>query len=914
MARNLFGGTASDVAEDVAGARVPGVVGTVWYSSSEGDQVTDLLDSNGAPIDSLTADENGMISEFQGPDDGAERLWLDFGAGVRVAILATNVGERLSAHLTAPDPHGTQAAAVAEIETRMGAPLGFATLDGSGLISSAQVPSALDWINVKSNPYGAKGDGTADDTTAIQRAINDAGVGGVVYIPKGVFKISAPLDLPKGVSLVGSHSNLMIGPGMRDDDFPCYIQAAPTFNSGSMIQIIGDNDGVHPAINGEQRISNLMLDGSKVASGSLDGIYAKGNVQNVVMRDVCVRKLPNNGIITGSNAGGEWPYSWRLEGVMVDNCHANGFAFERNTDLTMINCQAIGCWATGFKLINCANSTLNTCRSEWTGGHGFWLTGAWGNWPGSGSATLSACSTDRSGWDGVRIDATGNAPFIINALMTRRDGRNGGPGGGGYAGLALLNRSPVVVNGVTCYPGTDDGGTANTSPQYGVRISGARDVQLDGAYLHAATAGLYDDGTNERVTLGNNITTVAGNNYSEARIPSAAYALTAKTAYATKGVYAPPSWGEFWKPKRDAAATGGKARIVVVGGSASQGYYASNLHSGGWVGNVRQALQSKFGNGGSGFYSTSRSGTYISGAEDTQALTSWRSVGCVITQTGSWTLGGSNYGPGCTYIYADTTGASSQFKFTGSTLKIYTVTGGTRAGYTYKIDAGGTVAVPQASGGATDIAVTTVSGLSAGDHTVTITWNGTASGTGQYLSIVGVSGENASGIVVDNLAKAGAKASTFGNPADTALNAVWNGGKSYPADLVIFTAGPNDAAATPPTSGDAWANSVAKYIQTVKNANNGATDIMFVLPHLGKHDVTNYVYQDYAVRARGLAEAYGGAIVDLWTLGRTSWDYWNSLGYWGNPAAVGTAGTDSVHLSDTGYAYAANQITPLLMA
>jgi hypothetical protein len=89
---------------------------------------------------------------------------------------------------------------------------------------------------------------------------------------------------------------------------------------------------------------------------------------------------------------------------------------------------------------------------------------------------------------------------------------------------------------------------------------------------------------------------------------------------------------------------------------------------------------------------------------------------------------------------------------------------------------------------------------------------------------------------------------------------------------------------------------------------------MFVLPHLGKHDVTNYVYQDYAVRARGLAEAYGGAIVDLWTIGRTSWDYWNSLGYWGNPAAVGTTGTDSVHLSDTGYAYVASQITPLLMA
>jgi lysophospholipase L1-like esterase len=406
---------------------------------------------------------------------------------------------------------------------------------------------------------------------------------------------------------------------------------------------------------------------------------------------------------------------------------------------------------------------------------------------------------------------------------------------------------------------------------------------------------------------------VAGNNFSEARTPTALYAPTAKTAYATKGVYAPPGWGEFWKPKRDAAATGGKARIVVVGGSASQGYYASNLHTGGWVGNVRQALQAKYGNGGSGVYSTSRSGTYISGAADAQALTAWRTAGCAITQTGTWTLGGSNYGPGSTYIYTDTTGSSATFTVTGSIVKIYTLAGGgSRAGFTYKIDAGGTVAVADAGGSSTTVQTTTVTGLAAADHTVTVTWNGTASGTGQFLSLIGVSGENASGIVVDNLAKAGAKASTFANTTDASMGAVWNGGKFFPADLVIFTAGPNDAVAG--TTGDAWANSVAKYIQTVRNANNGATDVMFMLPHLGKHDTTNYLYQDYAVRARGLAEAYGGAFVDVWTLGRNSWDYWNSLGYWGDANNVGQTGTDGVHLSDTGYAYVASQITPLLMA
>jgi hypothetical protein len=60
------------------------------------------------------------------------------------------------------------------------------------------------WFNVKG--YGAVGNGSTDDTAAIQAAIfaaNTAG-GGIVYFPKGTYLISATLDLnTPGVSLVG---------------------------------------------------------------------------------------------------------------------------------------------------------------------------------------------------------------------------------------------------------------------------------------------------------------------------------------------------------------------------------------------------------------------------------------------------------------------------------------------------------------------------------------------------------------------------------------------------------------------------------------------------------------------------------------------------------------------------------------
>lgn len=66
--------------------------------------------------------------------------------------------------------------------------------------SMAVVPQATNAAstsdyNVKASPYNAVGDGVADDTAAIQNAINDAqsAGGGVVFFPKGSYKVSSTL-------------------------------------------------------------------------------------------------------------------------------------------------------------------------------------------------------------------------------------------------------------------------------------------------------------------------------------------------------------------------------------------------------------------------------------------------------------------------------------------------------------------------------------------------------------------------------------------------------------------------------------------------------------------------------------------------------------------------------------------------
>ncbi len=62
-------------------------------------------------------------------------------------------------------------------------------LDGAGDI--------WPWFDVTSSDFGATGDGSTDDTTAINlatTAADDAG-GGTVYIPKGTYKVTAAITL-----------------------------------------------------------------------------------------------------------------------------------------------------------------------------------------------------------------------------------------------------------------------------------------------------------------------------------------------------------------------------------------------------------------------------------------------------------------------------------------------------------------------------------------------------------------------------------------------------------------------------------------------------------------------------------------------------------------------------------------------
>jgi len=59
-------------------------------------------------------------------------------------------------------------------------------------------------VSVKAPPYNAKGDGKTDDAKAIQRAIDEHEI---VFVPRGVYRVSRTIDLRPNTKLIGIHQS-----------------------------------------------------------------------------------------------------------------------------------------------------------------------------------------------------------------------------------------------------------------------------------------------------------------------------------------------------------------------------------------------------------------------------------------------------------------------------------------------------------------------------------------------------------------------------------------------------------------------------------------------------------------------------------------------------------------------------------
>lgn len=417
-------------------------------------------------------------------------------------------------------------------------------------------------------------DGT-DDQTEIQNAVDAAFAegGGIVKLSSGNFNLSAPITLHPTVTLLGQHGEQIFNPDQSVTSSRLVITAG--FVGGAAIVLLGQTAAGYANKSAEQRIYAITILGDDAPAG-IHGIQGSDYIHGVVLRDVGIVRVTGKGIYTFTENGSQ-PFSWTFERVVVDNAGDTGIHLINHTDATMVDVISIGSNVNGFTLSNMPNSRMVGCRAEWSEAHGYKIEGNWGTGQGSGGMLMSGCSTDRNGQNGFDITSTGNAPINIDGTITRRDGRNGGAGGGGYAGISVANATnPIIISNHTNYPGVDDDGSGVNSPDYGLSATGSTYVFLSSGFLHAEVDGFFDGGGNAQLRRGPNVGERTGSTatptdaFSE---PWTAYGNMDVTGYfVTNSGQSNGQWNIFsGAPDALRLGSGGGGLSVSEGGAARMG-------------------------------------------------------------------------------------------------------------------------------------------------------------------------------------------------------------------------------------------------------------------------------------------------------------------------------------------------------
>jgi len=167
--------------------------------------------------------------------------------------------------------------------------------------------TAAPGLAVSVRNYGARGDGTTDDTAAIQRAIDAvaAAGGGTVTLPAGTYRVASPL---KGTPLYPIVVRLRSHVALVGSGAASVIRLDPVPPSQDTVWLLATCDPRRAGCDGPTRnirLENLVIDGSRARQPVRDGresqhmhgvmLVASSDVR---IRGLIVRDVAGDGIYT----------------------------------------------------------------------------------------------------------------------------------------------------------------------------------------------------------------------------------------------------------------------------------------------------------------------------------------------------------------------------------------------------------------------------------------------------------------------------------------------------------------------------------------------------------------------------------------------------------------------------------------
>ena len=205
------------------------------------------------------------------------------------------------------------------------------------------IPTYPVGINVKDAPYSARGDGVADDTAAIQEAINSCPAGKAVFLPAGTYRTTGELAInAKAIALRGagplktrikgdgtSGSIIMAGGsggrdftsvrgGFEKDSTRVTVSDAAGLNVGDYVEILEDND---PAVC--ERLYDYMLR----AIGQTMQVVARNGLTLTLNRPLYYSY--NSKAFGGVNKWDMFPLTRDVQGLR-DDLAKNGYLDEKS--------------------------------------------------------------------------------------------------------------------------------------------------------------------------------------------------------------------------------------------------------------------------------------------------------------------------------------------------------------------------------------------------------------------------------------------------------------------------------------------------------------------------------------------------------------------------------------------------------
>jgi hypothetical protein len=138
---------------------------------------------------------------------------------------------------------------------------------GTGAVTTNVQAKLRQYVSAKD--FGAVGNGVADDTVAIQNAINaTSALGQVLFIPAGTYKVTDTISMPRSTQISGEHVNTNAG-GFGDLPLGTIINFAPT-SPRSLFVSSGTYSG---SFRSGYLIENLYIAGNS-SSSTGNSIYA----------------------------------------------------------------------------------------------------------------------------------------------------------------------------------------------------------------------------------------------------------------------------------------------------------------------------------------------------------------------------------------------------------------------------------------------------------------------------------------------------------------------------------------------------------------------------------------------------------------------------------------------------------------